>query len=591
MSFNLKSYINEKYLNERLQSSILINEILYDSGGFFRYYKMDFENSQYHRVADAIENMKEILLSLFTLKRQNPEPKIDKVELDTDDKIKYVHKKYNEYYNLYMNTVPRLFSKTEPRILATIMGHLLSDTYMGTKLHYTYIDMYNITDEYFEVYTLSQFKGSKSVELKDEMNERLKNCTCFWVDKDNKLQAISKFGKILLFAPDNDNPKIIKSDSYKKKPGLGSTEALDRIISKDVIEKNQYTYYFRLSDGSSLEFKSPILNMFGSTVLYTSRDKIEEVGFPYIQSHLDLTEMSFEQTSLFDIGCFYKSTSNIRKLSDWGKSNQDKLIIYKPKGGYSDEEGDKSKVTKTSTIVKHGVKTTNVNIEDMPSENNHMGYNEYKHNTSFNARRLKQKEDAKDLIKSKYKWIRDILGNYIPYAGGKDSELFKLYKPLEDSDFLRLYGNDTYCSAIAYNNHKRYRYQAAQNRQTPAYIKGAIKRPINSLLSKLQTYIINGEDFNKKIKDSRGTRKFQELIEAYFVYQQSISYCLGEIGKVQQRCKQYIKTYQSEDTPSDSEQTLIETTYKEMKASLENIKEFMGSLDDLSIKINSKLED
>ena len=126
------------------------------------------------------------------------------------------------------------------------------------------------------------------------MNERLKNCTCFWVDKDNKLQAISKFGKILLFAPDNDNLKIIKSDSYKKKPGLGSTEALDRIISKDVIEKNQYTYYFRLSDGSSLEFKSPILNMFGSTVLYTNRDKIEEVGFPYIQSHLDLTEMTFE---------------------------------------------------------------------------------------------------------------------------------------------------------------------------------------------------------------------------------------------------------------------------------------------------------
>ena len=69
MSFNLKNYIKENYLNERLQSSILINEILYDSGGFFRYYKMDFENSQYHRVADAVDKMKNILLSLFTLKR------------------------------------------------------------------------------------------------------------------------------------------------------------------------------------------------------------------------------------------------------------------------------------------------------------------------------------------------------------------------------------------------------------------------------------------------------------------------------------------------------------------------------------------
>lgn len=589
MSFNLKNYIKENYLNERLQSSILINEILYDSGGFFRYYKMDFENSQYHRVADAVDKMKNILLSLFTLKRQNPEPKIDNVDLDTDEKIKQVHKKYNEYYNLYMNTVPRLFSKTEPRILAVIMGHLSSDSYMGPALHTTYIDMYNVTDECFEVYTLSQFKGSKSEELKDEIKERLKNCTCFWVDENNKLQVISKFGKILLFAPDNDNPKIIKSESYKKKPGEGSTEALDRKISKDVIEENKYTYYFNLSDGSRLEFKSPILNMFGSSVLYTKWDKIEEVGFPYIQSHLDLSEMSFENGHLFDIGNFYNSLSNIRKLSDWGKSNKDKLIIYTPKGRYSDEEGNISQVTRTSTTVQHGVITTSVSTEDMPKNNNYFGYNEYKHNSYFNARRSQQKDDAAESIKSKYKWIRDILGNYIPYAGGKNSELFQLYRPLALDDFCKLYGNDTYCSNIAYRNHKRYRYQAAQNRQTPEYIKGAIKKPINALLSKLQTYIIDGENFNKKIKDSKGSDNFQELIEAYFVYQQSISYCLGQIGKVQQRCKHYIETYQSDKTPTDAEQTSIEETYKEMKADLENIRKFMGSLDDLSIKINSKL--
>ena len=80
--------------------------------------------------------------------------------------------------------------------------------------------------------------------------------------------------------------------------------------------------------------------MFGSSVLYTKWDKIEEVGFPYIQSHLDLSEMSFENEHLFDIGNFYNSLSNIRKLSDWGKSNKDKLIIYTPKGRYSDEEGN-----------------------------------------------------------------------------------------------------------------------------------------------------------------------------------------------------------------------------------------------------------
>ena len=581
MSFNLKNYIKEKYLNERLQSNILINEILYDSGGFFRYYKMAFENSQYKRVSDAINGIKDILLSLFTLKRQNPEPKFGNIALDTDDKIKIIHKKYMEYYNLYMNTVPRLFSKAEPRILAVIMGHLLTDTYMGPVLNQTYIDMYNLTDESFEVYTLSQFKGAKSSPLKESIKPLLNNATCFWVDTNNKLQAISKFGKILLFAPDNDNPKIInRADAYKKKYGPGSTEGLDRLISKEVIEKNQYTYYFKLSDGTMLEFKSPILNLFGSSVLYTKWDKIEEVGFPYIQSHLDLTEMQFEKDHLFDIGNFYNKTSNIQKFTDWGQNNSDKLIIYRPKKGYSDEEGNKSKVIK------------NVTIEDMPSGNLNWGYNEYKHMRMFNSRRDKQRESGKEQIKSKYKWIRDILGNCIPYAGGKDSPLFTSLEPLSDEDFMKIYGNDTYCSNIAYKNNRHYRYQAAQNRQTPEYIKDSIKKPVNAVLDKLKTYVIDGESFNKKIQQLKGTDKFQELIEAYFIYQQSISYCLGEIGKVQQRCKQYIEIYQSNHIITDSEKANIESTYKEMKATIENVKQFMKeSLEELNTKINGKLGD
>ena len=50
MNFSLKQYIKGKLLKESLNSDILINEIINDTGGFFRYYKAPYNNSMYERI-------------------------------------------------------------------------------------------------------------------------------------------------------------------------------------------------------------------------------------------------------------------------------------------------------------------------------------------------------------------------------------------------------------------------------------------------------------------------------------------------------------------------------------------------------------
>ena len=54
MKFNLKQYIKENYLNEKLQSDIFIHEILEDD--LFKFYKVNNPGTTYNKLFTLYEN-------------------------------------------------------------------------------------------------------------------------------------------------------------------------------------------------------------------------------------------------------------------------------------------------------------------------------------------------------------------------------------------------------------------------------------------------------------------------------------------------------------------------------------------------------
>jgi hypothetical protein len=63
MDFNLKQYINKKYLTEKVQSDILINELLQDN--MFKYYKIARNNNSYSKLLNIYKQLTEIIKSFY----------------------------------------------------------------------------------------------------------------------------------------------------------------------------------------------------------------------------------------------------------------------------------------------------------------------------------------------------------------------------------------------------------------------------------------------------------------------------------------------------------------------------------------------
>ena len=63
MRFNLKKYITERYLTEKIQSDIVINKLLNDKGGLFKYYKNP-NSPSYKKVLDIYNNIEKILYKI-----------------------------------------------------------------------------------------------------------------------------------------------------------------------------------------------------------------------------------------------------------------------------------------------------------------------------------------------------------------------------------------------------------------------------------------------------------------------------------------------------------------------------------------------
>mgnify|MGYP003518118704 FL=1 len=61
------------------------------------------------------------------------------------------------------------------------------------------LDLFNLTDENFKKYTVSDLKKNK--DLKQYINEY----AIFWFNSEGKILVVSVYGRMVLFAIDNEN--------------------------------------------------------------------------------------------------------------------------------------------------------------------------------------------------------------------------------------------------------------------------------------------------------------------------------------------------------------------------------------------------
>lgn len=590
MNFSLKRYIKEKQLNESLNSDILINEIINDTGGFFRYYKAPYKNSMYKRIQEFTVAMKDILDSLFGFFEQNPEPKIDGIPIDTDEKVKYVHKKYMEYYNKYMNTVPYVFNKTEPRIFISLISLSKYDSYISADSleHQTTIDMFNISDDNFKTYYLKELKGNKV--LKQEVLDEVNKYFVFWIDYAGKIQAVSKTGNMLLFAPDNNRTEVLQADNYKI-ADTGSIEDMESKVTKDNIEKNLYTYIYKLSDGESLIFPSPIF-----AKGYNYKSSKEAVGVQFLH-FLDITQYNFHEKDRINVGKFYTAASQLQKYTDWGRNENDKLIIYKVSTPF-DDGTNKSKWTKR--IKKRDSDEYTYSLVNMPEDDSDQyGYNEYKQWGIYNPSKEDRVKGYEFTSKMKYKWQRDIFNKYKPYAGGKTpfpykgegNPIFGYERSLTDAERMNIYKEDSYCSELAYNNFRDYRYYS-QRLKTIKKVNAEIKEKLKTLLNTVGEHVLKGQEWGKVLKKYKGQPEFMEIMTAFDAYMKSIGYSISQLAMAEKQLKEYIETYSAKDkVVSTGDKDNITRKYNEIIKILDNVEHFNGQLYDLDDKINELTTD
>ncbi len=128
MQFNFKKYIKTKYLNEALQSDILINKILNDKSKIFNYLK-DPKSSSYKKLEKIVKQLENIIVKIFYSqpldmsyldKNGNYNIK-NKSYIISDNDVKILHKQYKQILNQYINLITKFFDKPEPILLSSII--------------------------------------------------------------------------------------------------------------------------------------------------------------------------------------------------------------------------------------------------------------------------------------------------------------------------------------------------------------------------------------------------------------------------------------------------------------------------------------
>lgn len=542
MNFNLTKYINERYLNESLQSSLFYDIIKNDKGGMFYIYKFtdNKENNRFVKIQD-IYNLLERILHIFSsyTRQSNPFTETSKVKLtnlrlfndiyiDSIEKLKQLHKKYIELFNYIIDNLSTIFNKPVP----TLLNKFISNNNM---------DFYNITDDQIQIYKLKDIKGNKQLKSDIEFNIKSDYNIVIYRTADNIIQAISKAGIIDLISP------II--DGYE-------LDNLREYFTKENLLKLVRNYPIYIDNGEQLQF--PIFDGYSRNPIYTIESRF-------------IKKRSYSSTK---VGAFYSKASNLQKITNWGKNLDDEIIILNFIKPYHKGENN-SKITYTDYAGKE---------YERNMYNQMGGYNTQK-NDRTSSRYKQHKFNDFQTYGQRYKWLKDILGNTLPYLGGKDSELFKYGVELSDYDYDRLYETDKYCQQIILRNRAKYKQLAVEIRAIKKINNEFTKLTKNILdeLQRLNTLNITLSNNIKKYKDDK--EKFTKLVMLFGSFSKFYNTILSFVASYQKDLKQLNNIMQDKNRSSDP------YTIKRLTENVQNqyisLMKYMESENNIADKINN----
>ena len=570
MQFNFKKYITEKYLTEKIQSDIIINKLMNDKGEMFKFYQNPNSPAyqKFFKIYDELHKIiKDIFINKPRKKYKNENNKIVYINdefLMNENELKLMHEKYMKLINDFIKALNNMFIKPDPYLLTAIISGFNSSD----------VDLFNITDDSFETYYYSDLKRNKTMQknIYDEINNKV----AFFIS-NNKIEAVSKDGIILLLPFDNEY--LISKDHIFSNLSVSPYDYIRDKIKRENILNN--SIFIELSNKEFLEF--PLIE--NSIKLDgTYNDKI----FEFINNKLNINARFNHLYPLLDkkikIGKINSKASTLQKLTNWGNSLDDQIIIYTASKMYRDYE-HQSTINQGETPMTYHI-------------NNYNGYNDIKHQNIIN-RRYKQRKDYQDIYKQTYKWVKDILGKYKPYAGGKQNEIWSYGKKLTDTDYYVLYRDDNSNNKIVNDNIARYKVLLNQARSLKEV--NIYKEQLKTILGIINTSVINSQDFIQKIKTTykENKDKFKSLMLLYSVFNKTLSTIIAKYNNIQEKIIDFNNTYNIKnifqakntyDTNADL-QYYITTKIADIKNQVYHLNNFMPQLTNINDKINKILED
>lgn len=444
-----------KYLTEKIQSSIIANELLNDTGGFFKIYKIftqktksENNNHYFDRLISCRIKLKKLFDTCHTRKYYSG-GYVRKTSTDfsgavTDVQYIKLHTEYMKVYNEYIKLAKRIFTTPSGELLNTIIS------YTGSK-EYT-ADIANITDNMFKKYTYTDIKKDKAL-----YNKLQNDCIVFFMRNDKTILAFVRNGNIRMY-----NYNIYRSLYLTPSLGGNNIQELQSYTS----EPDNFIFNVYNEDIEGQTYSWPII--WGSDDMKNNKkipDIVDIVQSRYIYNPGYYNENSAYLTGDTFIGKFLHKGSVLYKQTKWGDNPDDYVIVYNPMQQFNNRHSEfYAKYQKTDNVVKH-------------------------------------KEDVRLYVDTRFRWIRDIYGDILPYGGTKEYKSAKLYKFMSvfnEYSFISAYNADQYCNKM---------YQL--NKQKYNSLKTIIKS-INDIEVKYKKYIT--DSLNKLSEHIQYTQEISELI-------------------------------------------------------------------------------
>lgn len=586
MQFNLKKYITERYLTEKIQSDIVINNLLNDKGGLFKYYKNP-NSPSYKKVLDIFNNIEKILYKICNKLNMKCDNKTEdgyyifqNDESNISDKeLKIYHQQYMDLIQQYIKCITKIFDKPDPAILKAIINGVYE---YNQEFRNNNVDLFNITDDNFKTYYYKDIKGNKT--LQKELNDELQYKVAFFISEDGKIEAASRSGKILLLPLDSEYLKNNSSYNFKYYYSSDPYNIFNQYTDKDNIIISKF--YIQLKTTNEL-LEIPLIT---STTSISYRYKIfqgeKKSAIEYINDILNINSRNFCGRYIMNlkVGKVNSKASNIQKITNWGKSLNDYIIVYTASSTYKEDGNTKSTINQGKNNAVSYVDTT-------------MGYNELKH-SNYVTRRKEQREDYKDTYKRTYKWVKNLLGQFEPYAGGKQNSIWEYGKKLNDEDYYKLYIDDNYCNRIVRDNIARYKVILAQTkslRNINIYVE-----QMKTILRDINTFVLNGKSLITKIKSTykEDKDKFKTLMLLYETFNRTLTLIISRYSRIQQEIDDFNKEYNVKNIFSkksswqtdDDLQMEITNYINKIKSKIDILEKYIPQIERLNDKIYDILD-